>query len=154
MQSRRINSAGIPEAAFPQPPATPTTDVGGVAEIRPAIDIDIPRLERLRWLSRLMDTRWRIPGTRIPVGLDGIASLFPVVGDTAAAVVSAYIVLEAMRFGIPASLVARMALNVLLDWAVGSIPVAGTVFDVAFKANRMNVNLLHKHLEDRLAGLA
>mgnify|MGYP001382671947 FL=1 len=120
----------------------------------PGIDIDFKRLERLRWLTRLMDTRWRIPGTRIPLGLDGIASLLPVVGGTTTAAVSAYIILEATRFGIPKSLVARMAANLLVDWAGGSVPVLGTIFDIAFKANRMNLDLLHKHLEDRLAEVA
>ncbi|MBP2299925.1 DUF4112 domain-containing protein [Azospirillum picis] len=113
---------------------------------------DFQRLERLRRLTRLMDTRWRIPGTRIPIGLDGIASLVPVAGDTATAVVSAYLILEASRFGLPKSLIARMVFNVMLDWAGGSVPVIGTLFDVAFKANRMNLNLLHEHLEQRLAG--
>lgn len=134
-------------------PAPVDTHPRGVAA-PPGIDIDFKRLERLRRLTRLMDTRWRIPGTRIPVGLDGIASLFPVVGDTATAVVSAYIILEATRFGIPKSLVARMVANLLVDWAGGSVPVLGTIFDIAFKANRMNLDLLHKHLEDRLAGSA
>ncbi|WP_246338145.1 DUF4112 domain-containing protein [Azospirillum oleiclasticum] len=113
--------------------------------------IDLERLERLRRLTRLMDSRWRIPGTRIPIGLDGIASIAPVVGDSATALVSAYIVWEAARFGLPKSLVARMIGNVGLDWAVGSIPVLGTIFDIAFKANRRNLDLLHEHLEDRLA---
>ncbi|WP_209879796.1 DUF4112 domain-containing protein [Azospirillum soli] len=120
----------------------------------PAIDIDLKRLERLRSLTRLMDTRWRVPGTRIPVGLDGIASLLPVVGDTATAVVSVYIVLEAARFGLPKSLIARMVGNVVLDWAGGSVPVVGTIFDIAFKANRRNLDLLHEHLEERLAAFA
>ena len=115
------------------------------------VPIDFQRLERLRRLSRLMDSRWRIPFTRIPIGLDGIASIVPVAGDTVTAVVSAYIILEAARFDLPKSLLARMALNVALDWAAGSVPVVGTIFDVAFKANRMNVNLLHEHLEQRLA---
>ncbi|MBP2232179.1 hypothetical protein J2847_005504 [Azospirillum agricola] len=116
-----------------------------------SVSIDFQRLERLRRLSRLMDTRWRIPGTRIPIGLDGIASLLPVAGDTATAIVSAYIILEAARFDLPKSLLARMALNVGVDWLFGSVPVVGTVFDIAFKANRMNVDLLHEHLEQRLA---
>lgn len=115
---------------------------------------DFQRLERLRRLSRLMDTRWRIPGTRIPIGLDGIASLIPVAGDTATAVVSAYIILEAARFDLPKPLLARMALNVGVDWLFGSVPVIGTIFDVAFKANRKNVDLLHEHLEERLSGRA
>lgn len=116
-----------------------------------AHSIDLKRLERLRRLTRWMDTRWRIPGTRIPVGLDGIASLAPVVGDTATAAVSAYIVWEAARFGLPRSLVARMVANVGVDWLVGSVPVLGTIFDIAFKANRRNLDLLHEHLEERLA---
>ncbi len=118
------------------------------------VPIDFQRLERLRRLSRLMDSRWRIPFTRIPIGLDGIASIVPVAGDTATAVVSAYIIMEAARFDLPKSLLARMAFNVALDWAAGSIPVVGTVFDIAFKANRMNLNLLHEHLEQRLAAAA
>ncbi|PWC93696.1 hypothetical protein TSO5_14500 [Azospirillum sp. TSO5] len=116
--------------------------------------MDFQRLERLRRLSRLMDSRWHIPFTRIPVGLDGIASLVPVAGDTATALVSAYIIMEAARFDLPKTLVARMVFNVLLDWAGGSVPVLGTVFDIAFKANRMNLNLLHEHLEQRLAAAA
>ncbi|MBK1842470.1 DUF4112 domain-containing protein [Azospirillum sp. YIM B02556] len=128
--------------------APPTEGAGG------SIPMDFQRLERLRRLARLMDTRWRIPFTRIPVGLDGIASLVPVAGDTATALVSAYIIVEASRFGLPKALVARMVFNVLLDWAGGSVPVLGTVFDIAFKANRMNLNLLHEHLEQRLAAAA
>ncbi|SMF84166.1 protein of unknown function [Azospirillum oryzae] len=119
-----------------------------------SVSIDFQRLERLRRLSRLMDSRWRIPFTRIPVGLDGIASLVPVAGDTATALVSAYIIMEAARFDLPKTLVARMVFNVLLDWAGGSVPVLGTVFDIAFKANRANLNLLHEHLEQRLAAAA
>ncbi|GLR79672.1 DUF4112 domain-containing protein [Azospirillum oryzae] len=119
-----------------------------------SVSIDFQRLERLRRLSRLMDSRWRIPFTRIPVGLDGIASLVPVAGDTATALVSAYIIMEAARFDLPKTLVARMVFNVLLDWAGGSVPVLGTVFDIAFKANRINLNLLHEHLEQRLAAAA
>ncbi|HYD69854.1 DUF4112 domain-containing protein [Azospirillum sp.] len=118
----------------------------------PDLDLDLERLERLRRLSWWLDSRWTIPGTRIGVGLDGIASLVPVAGDTATAIVSAYIVAEAARYGVPKSLLVRMGANVALDWAVGSIPVLGTIFDIAFKANRRNINLLHRHLEERMAG--
>ena len=132
-----------PAPASTHPRASATT---------PAVDIDLKRLERLRHLVRLMDTRWRVPGTRIPVGLDGIASIVPIVGSTATAAVSAYIILEAARFGLPKSLMARMLANMGLDWAVGSVPVLGVIFDIAFKANRRNLHLLHEHLENRLAG--
>ncbi len=111
---------------------------------------DFERLERLRRVARLMDTRWRIPILRVPVGLDGIASVAPVVGDTVTAVVSVWILREAVRFGLPRPLILRMVANVGADWLFGSIPVVGTVFDVLFKANKMNLNLLHAHLEERL----
>jgi len=107
-------------------------------------DAQLAHLERL---ADLLDTRWRIPVLGIPIGLDGIASIVPVVGDSATGVVSAYMVYRASRLGVPKSLLLRMAGNVGLDWAVGSIPVLGTLFDIGFKANRRNVNLLRRHLE-------
>lgn len=132
----------------------PASTLSGGTTAPPVIDIDLNRLERLRRLTRLMDTRWRIPGTRIPIGLDGIASVVPVIGDTATAVVSAYIILEAARFDLPKSLIARMVANLAVDWAGGSVPVLGTIFDIGFKANRRNLDLLHEHLENRLGGVA
>jgi hypothetical protein len=106
---------------------------------------DADRVMRLARLADLLDSRWRIPGTRIRFGLDGIASLVPVAGDTLTALWSAWMVIEARRMGAPTSLVARMVGNLALDWAVGSIPVVGTISDVAFKANRRNVKLLTDH---------
>ncbi|EWY36469.1 hypothetical protein N825_26915 [Skermanella stibiiresistens SB22] len=104
-------------------------------------------LARLQKLADLLDSRWRIPGTSIPIGLDGIASIVPVIGDSATGVVAAYLVAQAARLGVPRSILLRMAGNVGLDWAVGSIPVLGTLFDIGFKANRRNMRLLREHLE-------
>lgn len=106
---------------------------------------DAARLMRLVRLADALDSRWRIPGTRIRYGWDGLASIVPGVGDTATAVFAAWIVLEAARMGAPRALLARMAGNVAVDWFVGSVPVLGTLFDVAFKANRRNVRLLAEH---------
>ena len=105
------------------------------------------RLAHLDRLTELLDSRWRIPGLGIPIGIDGIASIFPVVGDSATGVVSAYLIYQASRLGVPRSVLLRMAGNAGLDWAVGSIPVIGTIFDIGFKANTRNVNLLRRHLE-------
>lgn len=132
------------------PTAAPRMADGDLPPLRPGIDL--ARLERLRRLTRLMDTRWRIPGTRIGFGLDPIASLVPVVGDTLTAFVSIAIIAEATRFGIPKSLVVRMGANVFFDWLFGNVPIAGTIFDLFFKANRRNLDLLHEHLERQLGG--
>jgi hypothetical protein len=113
---------------------------------------DDPRLDRLDALARLLDARWRIPLTPWRIGLDGIAGLVPGLGDAAGGVVSAYLVWEARRMGAPTSLLARMAVNVALDVTVGAVPVAGSIFDIAFKANLRNVRLLQAYLASRRAG--
>jgi hypothetical protein len=104
----------------------------------------IAELDRL---AQLLDSRWRIPGTSVRVGVDAIAGLLPGVGDAASGLVSSYIVLRAMNHGASRGLVARMLGNVLLDTVVGSVPILGSIFDVFYKANNRNISLLRAHLE-------
>jgi hypothetical protein len=115
--------------------------------VTPATPSDPAALARLEWLAHLLDSRWRIPGTGVRFGLDGVASLFPLVGDSATALVSLYLLAEARRQGARRGLLVRMAGNVALDWAVGSIPILGTLFDIGFKANKRNLALLRRHLK-------
>ncbi|SMH34387.1 DUF4112 domain-containing protein [Mesorhizobium australicum] len=97
-------------------------------------------------LAFLLDSRWRIPVIGFRFGVDAVAGLLPVVGDLAAGLISVHIVHKAYRLGAPRRLILQMAGNVALDVAVGSIPLAGTVFDIFFKANNVNVRLLREHL--------
>ncbi|HVF39452.1 MAG TPA: DUF4112 domain-containing protein [Gemmatimonadaceae bacterium] len=99
-----------------------------------------------RGLARLLDTAIQIPGTRIRFGIDSLIGLIPGVGDVATAAISGYIILSAARVGASPAIIARMILNLGADTLVGAIPVLGDVFDVAFKANVRNVNLLERHL--------
>ena len=105
------------------------------------IDRDYPELAQL---SELLDSKWSIVGIRF--GIDAIAGLLPVVGDAASGVIQAYIVFKAYQLGAPRALLLRMAGNVGVDVVVGSIPVAGSVFDLVFKANNINIRLLREHL--------
>jgi Domain of unknown function (DUF4112) len=105
------------------------------------------RVERLRQLAYLLDDRFRIPGTKYRIGLDGLVGLVPGVGDAVTTLISLYIVLEARRLGLPVSKLGRMGLNVGLDAVLGAVPLVGDLFDVAWKANRRNVALLLDHLE-------
>ncbi len=104
----------------------------------------------LEKLARLLDSQWRIPGTKITFGADAVAGLIPFVGDLATAVLSAYLVARAADLGAPKRLMARMVGNVVLDTVVGSIPLVGSVFDVFYKANNRNIRLLQGHLEKRV----
>jgi len=105
------------------------------------------RLRRLDRLADLMDGQFQLPVVRYRVGLDPILGLVPGGGDWVAWVASAYILWGAARIGAPTHLLVVMAGNVAVDLLGGYVPVAGDVFDVAFKCNRRNVDLLLEHFD-------
>jgi len=105
-----------------------------------------PELERLRGLSRLLDSAIRIPGTRYSFGVDAIVGLVPGIGDAIGAIFSLYIIFQAARLGVPKSTLARMIGNVGVDTLVGEIPLLGDLFDVGFKSNIRNLSLIEQHL--------
>lgn len=99
----------------------------------------------LEWVAWLMDRAFTIPGTKFRVGLDAILGLLPVGGDALTGLVQAAFVLVALaRYRVPRAVAARMAANVLLDVAVGAIPIVGDAFDAFFKANTRNLALLRE----------
>jgi len=102
-------------------------------------------LARVRGLARLLDTSIRLPGG-FRIGWDAVLGLVPGVGDGAGALLSAYIVLQAVRLGASREVLTRMVGNVALEAVVGAMPLLGDVFDAAFKANVRNVHLLEAHL--------
>lgn len=103
-------------------------------------------LARLEQLASLLDDRFTVPGTDFRFGLDPILGLIPGIGDSATAALTGYMILVARRYRLPVSVQARMVLNLVLDWLVGSIPLLGDLFDFGFKANRRNLILLRRHL--------
>jgi Domain of unknown function (DUF4112) len=99
-------------------------------------------IRRLDMLSRLLDTAFPIPGTRLRIGLDGVLGLLPGIGDSLGAVFSTYIIFEAARLGCPKRTLVRMLGNVAVETVIGAIPLVGDLFDIAWKANVRNVALL------------
>lgn len=104
-----------------------------------------PDLAGLKTLAKLMDNAFQIPGFRFRFGLDSILGLVPGLGDFATSLVTFYILQEAHRRGVSKPTMARMGFNILVDWLIGSIPLAGDVFDVWWKSNHRNVQLLLEH---------
>jgi hypothetical protein len=104
--------------------------------------------ERLKQLAWLLDSSIPIPGTRFTIGLEALIGLFPFIGDLIGVLLSSYILGEAARLGAPKSVLVRMSGNVALEGVVGMIPLAGDVFDAAYKANQRNVRLLEAWLEE------
>ena len=113
------------------------------------VSSDDARVKRVRWLARSLDSAFRVPGTRFSFGWDQIVGLIPGAGDIATGLLAAYIVAESARLGVPRRTLWRMIANVGIDMAGGAIPLAGDVFDFAFKANRKNLALVERWLEER-----
>jgi hypothetical protein len=107
-----------------------------------ANEVDI---RRARAIARVLDTAVGIPGTPIRVGLDAVLGLVPGAGDIAGAVLSGYIVLVGLRAGAPQVVIWRMLANIGVDTLFGTVPVIGDLFDVAYRSNLKNVELLERH---------
>ena len=105
-------------------------------------DVNRKRARRIYRLARLLDSQFRIPGTGIRFGVDGIIGLIPGAGDTVTAAMAGYIIFEAWRMGVSKVTIGRMLGNVVIDLVIGAIPLIGDLFDIGFKANIRNVRVL------------
>src|SRR5688500_14676390 len=109
---------------------------------RPARSVEVEQsLERLGWL---MDDLFRIPVLGWRIGLDALVGLIPGVGDTATTVASLYVLGSAVRYRVPKITLLRMGLNLGIDYALGSLPLVGDLFDAWWKSNQKNVELLRQ----------
>lgn len=106
-------------------------------------------LRRTRNVAWWLDDAIPVPGTNYRIGVDPIIGLLPVTGDVITGVVGSYIVAEAALIGAPPAIIGRMIANILVDVAIGSIPVIGDLFDAVWKANVRNVELLEDHIRNR-----
>lgn len=102
---------------------------------------------RVEMMERLLERSFVIPGINVPVGLDALVGLVPVLGDVVTTAMGAYLVWEARNLGLPKWKLARMGINVLFDTAVGAIPVVGDAADLVFRSNTRNLKIIRKHLD-------
>lgn len=121
--------------------------------MRPNVQIIKPQTQRtsipnIKWIerfSRLLDSRFLIPGTKIRFGIDPLFSLFPVLGDLITYVISGSLIYVMHNHGASRNVVIKMILNSTLDAVIGTIPLVGTIFDIFYRANDRNVRLLREH---------
>lgn len=102
---------------------------------------------RVTAMEKLLERSFTIPGINMPVGLDAIIGLVPVLGEVVTAAMGAYIVWEARNLGLPKWKLARMGMNVLFDTAIGAIPLVGDAADLVFRSNSRNLKILLKHID-------
>lgn len=104
-------------------------------------------LEHLKRFAWMMDSSIKIPGIGVRFGIDSLIGLFPGGGDFVGGVLSLYIVWQAKKVGIPNEALLKMLFNIFLEFFIGSIPILGDIFDVAFKANIKNINIIEEHFK-------
>ena len=103
--------------------------------------------KRIEAVEKLMEHSFKVPGTKLPVGLDSIIGLIPVAGDIIAAGLGLYVVWEARNLKMSKWQIARMAGNVGVDTLIGAVPLAGDLFDFMFRSNTRNLRIIRRHLD-------
>ncbi len=104
-------------------------------------------LKYIEKITKLLDSKFRIPGTDVTVGLDPIIGLFiPIIGDIISYIMSALLVFYMIRNGASGKVVMKIILNLSVDLVISGIPIAGQIGDFFFKANERNLRLYKEYL--------
>ncbi|NBC89017.1 MAG: DUF4112 domain-containing protein [Alphaproteobacteria bacterium] len=103
--------------------------------------------QRVEVLEFLLERSLRIPGVKMPIGLDGVIGLVPLLGDIITAALGAYIVWEARNLGLSKWQLTRMGANVAFDTVLGLVPFVGDAADFVFRSNTRNLRILRRHLD-------
>jgi hypothetical protein len=108
--------------------------------------------ESLETLATYLDGLFRVPGTGWKFGLDSLIGLIPNVGDGLTSLMSFYILIAGVRYGVPKITLLRMAFNIGLDYLVGTIPFIGDAFDFFWKSNKQNMDLIRERATGKNVG--
>lgn len=126
---------------------------GAVVPRQPLTAAQMRRLAALGRAARLLDSAFRVPGTSRRIGIDPLLGLVAGYGDLVAPLFTIVLLWQARELGLPRVVQLRMLANAGLDALVGTVPLAGDLFDFAWKANQRNVALLERHARDRRPSL-
>ena len=102
---------------------------------------------RVEAMEFLLERSFRIPGVNLPVGLDALIGLVPVLGDVITTALGAYIVWEARNLGLSKWQLTRMGAIVAVDTVLGLVPLVGDAADLMFRSNTRNLRIIKKHLD-------
>lgn len=98
--------------------------------------------------AKLLDSKFKVPGTDMSFGIDPLIGLIPGAGDVITYIMSALLIIAMFQKGASGKLVMKMLGNAALDMLVGSIPILGSIFDFTYKANDRNVKLFNEYHDD------
>ncbi len=104
---------------------------------------------RIVALEHVLEGLVKVPLIGRRIGLDAIIGLAPGLGDAATAALGLYLIWEARNLGASRGTLLRMLANVGVDTAIGSVPIAGDLFDLFFRSNSRNLKLVKRLLDQR-----
>lgn len=90
----------------------------------------------------------------VKFGWSSIIGLIPVIGDIVDLLFCYLLVIRKcgqIEGGLPASLRSRMLFNMMLDFGIGLVPIAGDLADAMYRANSRNAWLLEEYLVKKAA---
>ena len=99
----------------------------------------------IEFVSRLLDTIFVVPGTRIRFGFEPIIGLIPILGDQATSLMSAALLYRSVQHRLPKIALVRMALNILINGVIGMVPLIGDLFVLWYKPNIRNCRILQRY---------
>lgn len=104
------------------------------------------------WAERFvvfLDETLRVPGTNIKIGLDPIIGfLVPGAGDAITGTGSIALLFLALKERVPTVAILRMLMNIAIDTVLGVLPFLGDAFDLFFRSNRRNLEIIQKYKGD------
>jgi hypothetical protein len=101
------------------------------------------KIRSAKFFAKLLDSQFEIGGVKF--GIDPILDIIPWFGDVAGFLLSLYILKTAKEVGVSKFDMLKMIGNIVLDFILGIIPYIGVIFDVFFKANIRNLEILEKY---------
>jgi hypothetical protein len=115
-----------------------------------------PDLEKIRdsvaRVGRLSDALVRLGP--FSIGLDGVLSWIPGVGELYSMAAAAFILVQAVRAGVPVHVIATCAALMALRTTVSAIPLAGPAAADLFLAHKWSARLVVRAIEAKLGKAA
>ncbi|THD57447.1 DUF4112 domain-containing protein [Phenylobacterium sp.] len=87
------------------------------------------------------------------LGIDGVLSWAPGLGDLYSTVAGAFIVVQGARAGVPGAVLGGAALLLACRTVVGAVPVAGSAFADFFTAHKWAAAMIVRSIDERLGVL-
>lgn len=106
------------------------------------------RLAKIESFTKLLDNQFKVPGTEFRFGIDPLLGLVPFAGDIFSLGFQGLLLTSMMKFGISRKVIILMAVNIAIDFIVGSIPIVGNIFDFYFKSSQRNLELMKRHFHE------